>query len=161
MTTAPSIAPTRRLPASPARSAPTRDSCNKSTLSTTTTSSRRRPGADVTAGDSNATPPAEGRAPVTHPYVNGSGIMTIQPNQEIKLTLLVEPHALITAPPACCRARDIGLRRGWIANALAKISPHFPVRSRACRPQNHQDADSYRGLRRMELGPPQFHHRMG
>jgi hypothetical protein len=82
-------------------------------------------GADVTAGDPNATPPAQGRAPVTHPYVNGSGVMTIQPNQEIKLTLLMEPHALIHGTAGLLPRKDIGLRRGWIANALAKISPTF------------------------------------
>jgi hypothetical protein len=82
-------------------------------------------GDDVTAGDPNATPPAQGRAPVTHPYVNGSGVITIQPNQEIKLTLLMEPHALIHGTAGLLPRKDIGLRRGWIANALAKISPTF------------------------------------
>ena len=82
-------------------------------------------GDDVTKGDAGATPPTQGRAPVTHPYVNGSGIMTIQPNQEIKLTLLVEPHSLIHGTTGLLPRKDIGLRRTWIANGLAKISPTF------------------------------------
>ena len=82
-------------------------------------------GADVTEGNTTATPPAQGRAPVTHPYVNSSGFMTIQPNQEIKLTLLVEPHSLVHGTAGLLPRKDVGLRRAWIANALAKISPTF------------------------------------
>ncbi|HEY6489864.1 MAG: hypothetical protein WCC26_04110 [Terracidiphilus sp.] len=82
-------------------------------------------GADVTEGNTAATPPAQGRAPVTHPYVNGSGFMTVQPNQEIKLTLLVEPHSLVHGTAGLLPRKDVGLRRAWVANALAKISPTF------------------------------------
>lgn len=82
-------------------------------------------GSDVIAGNDNATPPTQGRAPVNHPYVNDSGVMTIRPNQEIKLTLLVEPHALVHGTTGILPRKDIGLRRSWIATGLANISPTF------------------------------------
>ncbi|HYK35311.1 hypothetical protein [Alloacidobacterium sp.] len=82
-------------------------------------------GADVTAGDDSATPPVQGRAPVNHPYVNSDGEMTIRPNQEVKLTLLVEPQALVHGTMGLLPRKDVGLRRSWIATGLANISPTF------------------------------------
>ena len=82
-------------------------------------------GADVTEGNTGATPPTQGRAPVTNPYVNSSGLMTIQPNQQFRLTLLVEPHSLVHGTAGLLPRKDIGLRRAWVANGLAKISPTF------------------------------------
>ncbi|HTJ28908.1 MAG TPA: hypothetical protein VL346_00310, partial [Acidobacteriaceae bacterium] len=81
-------------------------------------------GSDVTSGTSDA-PPAQGRAPVTHPYVNDSGVMTVRPNQEIRLTLLVEPQALVHGTAGLLPRKDIGFRRSWIATGLANISPTF------------------------------------
>jgi hypothetical protein len=81
-------------------------------------------GTDVTSG-TTAAPPAQGRAPVNHPYVNDSGLMTIRPNQEIKLTLLVEPQALVHGTGGLLPRKDIGFRRSWIATGLANISPTF------------------------------------
>jgi hypothetical protein len=66
-----------------------------------------------------------GRAPVTHPYVNATGLTSIRPNREVKLTLLVEPHALVHAILGLVPRKDVGVRRQWIATALGKLSPTF------------------------------------
>ena len=67
----------------------------------------------------------EGNSPVSHPYVDDSGIMSIQPNQEVALTLLVEPHCVVHATTGLLPRKEIGMRREWIASALAAISPTF------------------------------------
>jgi hypothetical protein len=67
----------------------------------------------------------EGNTPVTHPYVDGSGQVTIQPNQEVSLTLLVEPHCVVHATSGVLPRKEIGMRREWVAAALANISPTF------------------------------------
>jgi len=72
-------------------------------------------GAEVTEGDS----------PVNHPYVDNSGVINIQPNQKVSLTLLVEPHCVVHATSGVVPRKDIGMRREWVAAALAKLSPTF------------------------------------
>ncbi len=67
----------------------------------------------------------EGNSPVTHPYVNDSGVVMIAPNQDYLLTLLVEPQCLVYATTGLLPRKDIGMRREWIAGALAQISPTF------------------------------------
>jgi hypothetical protein len=67
----------------------------------------------------------EGNSPVTHPYVNTSGVVTIQPNQEVSLTLLVEPHCVVHATAGVVPRKEIGMRREWVDKALAAISPTF------------------------------------
>lgn len=67
----------------------------------------------------------EGNTPVDHPYVDPRGIRMIQPNQEVKLTLLVAPHTVVHATTGLLPRKEIGMRREWIADALAKISPTF------------------------------------
>jgi hypothetical protein len=67
----------------------------------------------------------EGKTPVKHPYVNDDGFFRSQPNQDINLTLLVEPHSVVHATTGLQPRKEIGLRREWIADALAKISPTF------------------------------------
>ncbi len=66
----------------------------------------------------------EGNSPVTHPYVDTS-LMSIQPNQEVSLTLLVEPHCVVHATSGVLPRKEIGMRREWIASALAALSPTF------------------------------------
>ena len=46
-----------------------------------------------------------GSTPVDHPYVETSGVIWVHPNQNVDLTLLIEPHTGFTPPPDCCRAR--------------------------------------------------------
>jgi hypothetical protein len=67
----------------------------------------------------------EGDSPVNHPYVDDSGLMTIQPNQEVALTLLVEPHCVVHATSGILPRKEIGMRREWIAAAMATLSPTF------------------------------------
>jgi hypothetical protein len=67
----------------------------------------------------------EGASPVTHPYVDTSGVLAIQPNQEIPLTLLVEPQTVVHATPGLLPSKDVGMRRNWVAAALAVLSPTF------------------------------------
>jgi hypothetical protein len=67
----------------------------------------------------------EGNSPVNHPYVDNSGLMTVQPNQEVALTLLVEPHCVVHATSGILPRKEIGMRREWIAAAMATLSPTF------------------------------------
>ncbi|UWZ84400.1 hypothetical protein [Occallatibacter riparius] len=67
----------------------------------------------------------EGDTPVNHPYVDTSGLLTIHPNQIVNLTLLVEPHCLVHATTGVLPRKQIGMRREWVAAALAAISPTF------------------------------------
>jgi hypothetical protein len=66
----------------------------------------------------------EGASPVTHPYVD-SDVLMIRPNQEIALTLLVEPQTVVHATTGLLPSKEIGMRRNWIAAALAQLSPTF------------------------------------
>jgi hypothetical protein len=68
---------------------------------------------------------AQGSTPVTHPYVNDSGLLTISPHQDIMLTLLLEPHSVVHATTGLLPRKEIGMRREWVAGALAKLSPTF------------------------------------
>jgi hypothetical protein len=68
---------------------------------------------------------AQGATPVTHPYVDTSGILMIRPNQEIQLTLLVEPQTMVHTTTGLLPSKEIGMRRNWIASALAQLSPTF------------------------------------
>jgi hypothetical protein len=67
----------------------------------------------------------QGQTPVTHPYIDTTGVMSIQPNQEVALTLLVEPHCVVHATSGVLPRKEIGMRREWVATALAAISPTF------------------------------------
>ena len=66
-----------------------------------------------------------GTTPVTHPYVDTSGVVWIHPNQDVNLTLLVEPNTVVHATSGLLPRKEIGLRREWVAAALAKLSPTF------------------------------------
>jgi hypothetical protein len=67
----------------------------------------------------------EGNSPVNHPYVDSTGLMSIQPSQEVSLTLLVEPQCVVHATTGLLPRKEIGMRREWIATALAALSPTF------------------------------------
>lgn len=66
-----------------------------------------------------------GKTPVTHPYIETSGIVVIRPNQTIDLTLLLEPHSVVHATAGLLPRKEIGLRRDWTDAALARLSPTF------------------------------------
>jgi hypothetical protein len=80
---------------------------------------------DLEAITTNGGNVPNGRAPVNHPYVNTTGLSSIRPNQEVKLTLLVEPHSVVHATTGLVPRKEIGVRRQWVATALAKLSPTF------------------------------------
>lgn len=67
----------------------------------------------------------EGNSPVNHPYVDNSGTLLIPPNQDVYLTLLVEPHCFVHATSGLTPRKEIGMRREWVASALSQISPTF------------------------------------
>ena len=67
----------------------------------------------------------EGNNPVNHPYVDTSGVMMIPPNQDVPLTLLVEPHSFVHATTGVTPRKEIGMRREWVASGLSKIAPTF------------------------------------
>ncbi len=67
----------------------------------------------------------EGNNPVNHPYVNDGGVLFIPPNQDVQLTLLVEPHCFVHATSGLTPRKEIGMRREWVASALSQIAPTF------------------------------------
>lgn len=67
----------------------------------------------------------KGNSPVNHPYVDTTGLLWIAPNQPYTLTMLVEPQCRVHATMGLLPRKDIGMRREWIAAALAKIAPTF------------------------------------
>ena len=67
----------------------------------------------------------EGDNPVNHPYVNTSGVMLIPPNQDVPVTLLLEPHSFVHATTGITPRKEIGMRREWVAAALSNIAPTF------------------------------------
>jgi hypothetical protein len=63
--------------------------------------------------------------PVTHPYINTSGVMWVHPGQEVKLTLLMEPLTVVHATSGILPRKEIGMRREWVTLALAQLAPTF------------------------------------
>ena len=66
-----------------------------------------------------------GATPVDHPYVDTSGLVWIQPGQDVMLTLLMEPHSVVHATTGYLPRKDIGMRREWVAPGLSKLAPIF------------------------------------
>jgi hypothetical protein len=68
-----------------------------------------------------------GQSAVTHPYIDveDAGTIYIQPNQTVKLTLLVEPLAQVYLTAGWQPRTSIAMRRQWVTDALAKLSPTF------------------------------------
>jgi hypothetical protein len=76
-------------------------------------------GADLPPGATS------GAAPVSHPYIDTSGVIWVHPNQDVWLTLLVEPHTLVHATTGCLPRKDLGMRREWVKDALGRLAPTF------------------------------------
>jgi hypothetical protein len=83
------------------------------------------PGFYDTFADDLAGGAAAGASPVTHPYVDTSGVLWIRPGQTISLTLLVEPLTSIHATLGLVPRKEIGVRRSWVQAGLAAIAPTF------------------------------------
>jgi hypothetical protein len=67
----------------------------------------------------------EGKSRVKHPYITRSDLLWITPNQDYKLTLLVEPLTTVHATTGLLPRKQIGMRREWVTDALANIAPTF------------------------------------
>jgi hypothetical protein len=67
----------------------------------------------------------QGATPVTHPFVDASGVLWIRPNQTINLTLLVEPLTTVHVTTGLLPRKEIGVRRDWVQAGLAAIAPTF------------------------------------
>ena len=66
-----------------------------------------------------------GATPVDHPYVDTSGLVWIQPGQDVMLTLLMEPHSVVSATTGYLPRKEIGMRRDWVAPGLSRLAPIF------------------------------------
>jgi hypothetical protein len=66
-----------------------------------------------------------GATPVDHPYVDTSGVLWVQPEQDVRLTLLMEPHSVVHATTGYLPRKEIGMRREWVAPGLSKLAPVF------------------------------------
>lgn len=62
---------------------------------------------------------------IDHPYVDPTGTLWIRPGQEVKLTLLVEPHAVVHVTTGLLPRKEIGMRREWLVPGLARLAPTF------------------------------------
>jgi hypothetical protein len=63
--------------------------------------------------------------PVSHPFIDTSGTIWVYPNQDVVLTLLVEPLAKVHATTGLVPRKDVGMRREWVTGGLSKIAPTF------------------------------------
>jgi len=62
---------------------------------------------------------------VSHPFIDTSGTIWIYPNQDVVLTMLVEPHSKVHATTGLLPRKDVGMQREWITGGLSKIAPTF------------------------------------
>jgi hypothetical protein len=65
------------------------------------------------------------RAPITHPYVSPTQVVRAWPGHDVPLTVLAVPHSFVHATSGLLPRKEIGMRRDWIAGALAQIAPTF------------------------------------
>jgi hypothetical protein len=66
-----------------------------------------------------------GSTPVTHPYIAPSDVITVRPNQDVRLTMLVEPHTVVHATSGLLPRKEIGMRREWLVPAMGELAPTF------------------------------------
>lgn len=66
-----------------------------------------------------------GATPVAHPFVDRSGVLWLQPGQDVWVTMLVEPHSQVHATTGFLPRKAIGMRRSWLAPGLARLAPLF------------------------------------
>lgn len=66
-----------------------------------------------------------GSTPVTHPYVARSDVVVVRPDQDVRLTMLVEPHTVVHATTGLLPRKEIGMRREWLVPALGVLAPTF------------------------------------
>ncbi|NTW39193.1 MAG: hypothetical protein HGA44_04775, partial [Cellulomonadaceae bacterium] len=66
-----------------------------------------------------------GATPVEHPYVDPTGVLWVQPGQDVLVTMLVEPHSVVHATTGYLPRKEIGMRRTWVAPGLSRLAPVF------------------------------------
>jgi hypothetical protein len=64
-------------------------------------------------------------SPVTHPYVLDDPVVYVWPGHAVPVTLLVVPHAVVHATSGLLPRKDLGVRRQWVADGLARVAPSF------------------------------------
>jgi hypothetical protein len=64
-------------------------------------------------------------SPVTHPYLAKDSTIMVWPGQPVSLTVLVVPHAVLHATSGLLPRKDLGVRRQWVADGLARLAPTF------------------------------------
>ena len=72
---------------------------------------------DVEAGDGST---------ISSPYVDLSPSFDVQPGVGVDLTILAEPATEMHATVGLLPQKDIGMRRDWVADGLAKLTPNWP-----------------------------------
>jgi hypothetical protein len=70
-------------------------------------------------------PGSEPATPVTHPYVAEDATIMVWPGRPVALTVLVVPHAVVHATSGLLPRKDLGVRRQWVADGLARLAPTF------------------------------------
>jgi hypothetical protein len=81
--------------------------------------------ADDIASNATSDTATSGDNPVTHPYIDTTGLLWIPPNQTVNLTVLVEPLTSVYATLGRVARKEIGMRRNWVNAGLAAIAPTF------------------------------------
>ena len=76
--------------------------------------------ADDLAGEATA-----GSSPVRHPFIDTSGVLWVQPERDVMLTLLMEPHSRLHVTTGMLPRKDIGMRRSWLDAGLSHLMPTF------------------------------------
>ncbi|MEH0981862.1 DUF3892 domain-containing protein [Micromonospora sp. CPCC 205556] len=66
---------------------------------------------------------APGADPITSPYVDTSGVFTINPGLPVPLTLLMVPGSDVHVTVGLLPQKSVGLLREWTAAALSRLSP--------------------------------------
>lgn len=67
--------------------------------------------------------PTAGEDPLSNAYVDDSGLLWVQPGQSVPLTLLVTPAADVSVTSGLLPQKTVGMRREWLAAALATLTP--------------------------------------
>ncbi|MEH0972628.1 DUF3892 domain-containing protein [Micromonospora sp. CPCC 205546] len=64
-----------------------------------------------------------GADPITSPYVDTSGVFTVNPGVPVPLTLLMVPGSDVHVTAGLVPQKSVGLLREWTSSALSRLSP--------------------------------------
>ncbi|MGW5672559.1 DUF3892 domain-containing protein [Micromonospora sp. NPDC003776] len=73
--------------------------------------------------DAGGVASAPGADPLTSPYVDTSGVFTVNPGVPVPLTLLMVPGSDVHVTAGLVPQKSVGLLREWTAPALSRLSP--------------------------------------